>query len=883
MRRRILVGAVLVGVGWVLLLGARWGTRPGAEPPAPEQHGQASERTSRREPSRPGAAANPSRPEEVPTPEATEADGVLEVQVLAASAPVPGARVRLYARGPRDPNLNEVLWRPVGQGTTDARGQARLAARPGTYMVAVHVEGRAPVLRDVVCAWGVARTTVRLTLEPAQVLTGRTVVRGTKEPVPLVELVLTPRAPELEAWQRAEVPAPERVYASSNERGDFRVEGLAPGNYQLEAHTPGYAREEVASVRVPSGSPLSVELSLAGVIEGFVVDAQDRPAAGAEVRVSGIRASPQSVTTGEGGGFSVEVEAGSYALSARRGEEAGALEAPLVVSGGRTVRDVRVRLGPGAVLEGRVVEKSSGGPVQGVHVDVSPYEASGDLGRAVTDAEGHFSVSALAPGVYDVVASAPGYSQSLRRGVTLTQGERFPLEITLKRTGSVEGSVKDAAGRPLQGVRVAGDNPWNGGTGPPPPETRTDAAGHYRLEGIDEGPRAITARREGASMGIYRMVNVEGDLAPVDFVLEETGGVRGRVRSAQGPLPAVALEVRAISAPDREPSFSGTPDVGRAQVSAEGDFQMVLPAGSHHLVLRRGPALGTATSVLVKVEAGKTAQAELVWEQKPETHRLSGLVLEPDGTPSPGALVSVNGMDGHPNNAVTYSGDEGRFVLSLSPTLDDPARTLRLEARNGGRRGEVTDLKAGASEVVVRLRPGASLRGRVVRAGAPVRGFTLSVREAEGGPRIRDSSPREFSGDRFDLQDLPPGPVRLQVRTVDGMSGEVLLSSSPGAVSEVEIPLKAVSRVHGRVVDATTRAPLSGVLIFLENGDVERSPTQETDETGTFSLDDITAGEWNLVLLSTSQRSRGSRPLRLSGEQTLELGDIPLGDVPPGR
>jgi hypothetical protein len=52
-----------------------------------------------------------------------EAEGVLEVEVLAGERPLPGASVRLYWRGPRDPNLGEVAWRLVGSGSTDAQGR----------------------------------------------------------------------------------------------------------------------------------------------------------------------------------------------------------------------------------------------------------------------------------------------------------------------------------------------------------------------------------------------------------------------------------------------------------------------------------------------------------------------------------------------------------------------------------------------------------------------------------------------------------------------------------------------------------------------------------------------------------------------------------------
>ena len=117
-----------------------------------------------------------------------------------AAEPSPGANVRLYAPGER----RETAWRLAGSGLTDAKGHVRLASGPGGYLVAVRAPGLAPLLRDVVRRYGESRTALRVTLEPAQSLTGRTVVRGTNEPLPLVEVVLTAHGRELEVWQRAD-------------------------------------------------------------------------------------------------------------------------------------------------------------------------------------------------------------------------------------------------------------------------------------------------------------------------------------------------------------------------------------------------------------------------------------------------------------------------------------------------------------------------------------------------------------------------------------------------------------------------------------------------------------------------------------------------------
>jgi hypothetical protein len=816
----------------------------------------------------------------------SEEDGVLEVEVLEGERPVPGASVRLYWRGPRDPNLNEVSWRLASSGATDAQGRARLASRPGSYLVAVRAQGHAPLQRDVVRPYGEARTVLRLTLEAGHSLTGRTVEQGSQEPLPLVELVLTAHGRRMEAWQRPEAPAEERVYASSDARGNFRIESLAPGNYLLEARAPGHARAVVRNVKVPAAGPVTVALQAASVIEGFVMDAQGNPAAGAEVQVNGRV--PEVTTSGSGGGFSIEVEAGSYTVTAKRGGEAGSLDKSVIVSAGKTVRDVRIQLGQGSALEGRVVARSTGAPVAGASVDVSPYGSNGDSGRGVTDASGHFSVGGLAPGSYDLVVSAPGFSTLNRRALTVSSGERFPVELQLEGTGAVEGQVRDSAGQPVVGTQVVGGDRWAGSLSSAPAEARTDAQGRYRLEGLSVGAQSITARREGATLGSsQRVVIKDGATEKVDFTLAETGTVEGVIRAASGALPSEQLLV--VTFPQRKGpgAFFTLTDFRPIEADATGAFQMSLPPGSYELraVSSESRSSNSRESKLVEVEAGKTIRTELLFAEDRGTDSLRGVVLEPDGAPSAGAFVSVSSEGTRFARWMAPADEQGRFTFSMPPETNANQGRLIVNASNGGRMGEVPGVKPGEREVVVKLQPSASVKGRVVRAsgGAPVKGFTLSLRVQGRGPFMMGDRTWEFAGDRFELRDVPAAPLRLVVRTADGAGGEAAVSPASGAVAEVEITVKSMGGVRGRVVDAATKAPISEAMVFIE-GERPPNPDNVTMGDGRFSLEGVAAGERTLVIMGGSSRGVDRRPVTLAEGQVLDLGDIELREptVPPG-
>ncbi|RKG88488.1 hypothetical protein D7V88_14200 [Corallococcus terminator] len=861
MRGRLIgvLTVLLVGCGLALL----WGLRSRGPEAAGERATVATQGPARAA-STPGRSDRTDAGDTPPLAQApSEAEGALDVEVLVGEQPIAGAHARLYWQGAREASSGTTAWRRVGEGVTDARGHVRIASGPGRYLVAVRAPAQAPLLREVVRPQGERLTSLRVSLLPGQSLTGHTVVKRTQEPLPLVELILTAHTKTLEPWQRAEAPDEERVYVTSDARGAFRVDGLAPGTWRLEARAPGHARVVMERLLIPSEGPLTVALRVAGVIEGFVVDAEGLPAADAEVRVDG--SSDPGVTTGAQGGFSLEVEPGSHTLSAWRGEESGALDAPVVSIAGGVVRDARIRLGPGAWLEGRVVERSSGTPVEGASVDLRRSGGDEDVGRALSDAEGHFRLRGLAPGSYDASVSAPGFSSIVRYGLTVGAGEHFPVELMLPRTGAVEGQVRDTRGSPVAQARVSRLAPGSDADRVMG-EARTDATGHYRLEGLPPGWMSLSARREGATVGVVRSVEVgEDGAARADFTLEGTGTVEGVVRATRGALPQGTLSVTSLG------QDSGSPGA----VSAEATFRMVLPPGLHMLLLTERGRFDMSAQKSVHVEEGRTVQVEFTWEVSREASEYRGVVLEPDGTPSPGASITLAAAEGRGTPLMMDSADEeGRFSISLAP--DASTRRVVLNARNGGRSSEAVPVSAG-QDVVVRLRPAASLRGRVVREDGPVRGFSLTL-QLQKGFLAQGQGPREFSGERFEWKGVPAEPLQLVAQAADGASGEARVSPGVGGTLEVEISLKALATVSGRVVDAATKAPVTDAFVSIEGE--AHGEGNGPDEQGRFTFSDVRAGE-RVLLITAPAHGHVRRPLKLQAGEVIHVGQIELEARPP--
>lgn len=860
------------------------------------------------------------RPPEVP---ATDADGHVEVRVSSGGRPLAHARVRLYLRGDPDKSTQRVEFRLAGAGESDTAGRLRLPAKAGVYLVAARFGTLAPALRELLRRSGERVSQVALELHPGVQLEGRTSSRG--EPVPLALVTLTPgagRDPRLPA----DAPAEEEVRATSDERGLFRFTGLAPGRYGAVASATGYARSNARSVDVPGAAPLVIELAAASFIEGQVVDAQGRPAGGAEVTAVGAQDAVSATATGTGS-FSMEVEPGSYRLGAHRGDEAGAVDAALSVASGATARGVRITLAAASGIAGTVVARGSaqgqqpapaqvapapgaprsapsqgaqesgpapaaagspsaqrgqlpasgssrsplaaGAPIAGARVAVSPHGSNGDSGRAVTGPDGSFAVSGLAPGSYDVDIVADGYGDEIRQGVTVSAGQRFPLRVEMSATGAVEGTVRDAAGRSVGGAVVSANARFGMSAGPSIPEARADESGNFRLGGLRAGELQLSARREGAASGTALNVLVpEGGTARADFTLTDEGAIAGHVRRKSGqPAPPTAV-VRAF--PAHASRVTGA-DMASIPVDANGAFSALLPEGPWNFVATLPGGAGSTARAILTLEAGRTLNHDFVLPDESDPGvGFSGIVLEPDGTPSPRAFVFVQATATERRFAWgSFADDAGRFHVDR-PRSDLPD-SFEVLAVNGGRAGRVA-VAAGQGEAKVQLLPAATLRGHVASGGAPVTTFTVTTTVAGTGMMFvpgGNSQTLEFAGDRFELRDLPADKLHVAVGTRDGRSGSADIALTPGGSGDLEVPLVEDAAVAGRVIDAQTGEPVPNAAIS------EGGHPQLSSPDGRFRLGGLAPGDHSLRF--QADRYQGlSRTVTLAPGTPLDLGDVPL-------
>lgn len=543
-------------------------------------------------------------------------------------------------------------------------------------------------------------------------------------------------------------------YGQTDGDGKFRIAGLPLGSFTLAARGEGLQRAS-KNVTIEAGeNEVDLQFSSSSTVSGRVVDDRGRPVQGAQVNIGpkgrwSFLAGQSIADTLADGSFTFdEVPAGTYQLSASKdGLGSRTLEDPVEVKEG-PVGGLEIRLGGGARVTGSILGLSYEELNQ---VRVAAHGSHGEVTQP--DFEGNYRVDHVAPGALTLEAHVSGSSRSVRRQVTVEEGELeivvdlefvdgYEIRGTVYRTGEPE------ADAPLSLFSTDGDYSANGTTG---------GDGTFLFEGVPEGSYRLQVGNWETTYRHSREVEIPGDEAlRIDL---ELARLAGRVVDTDGnPLSGASISLR---------------QEGRQGYGARSDSLGRFTFGEINTgaweAKARLSGYGQET-VTVELEIG-----EVVDDLEIRLEAVGGLVLNvglEGGRPA--NVISVAFLQGGVRQAGgTFQGDDsGQFVVDVVPdgswqmvlssngfaavempvtTPRDEPLTLQLQ-REGLLDIEVPALTDAGVEATVEIFDG---------QGQPFRGVSWGI---EGG-----SSPTLRNGRRR-VRELTPGVWTVRVSAADGQS-----------------------------------------------------------------------------------------------------------------
>ncbi len=638
---------------------------------------------------------------------------------------------------------------------SDEEGRYSLRLAPGTYIVEARQEDYAPARRRLTLN---RDREMDFNLDPAGTVRGRVVDSMSGEGV--VGAVVTARL------SRRRFSPPLQTQSQSD--GSFELQGLGPGNYNLEAsrgrlrgHYPRQLPVQIASYT----QDILIEIKAGPVIYGRVLDDEESPITGAQISWRAFGAAPAETFSDSGGAF----------VLSGMGPGRGRIQA---THPGHSTSQERLNLGSedmefnftlkaGAQIKGTVSLKD-GSPVADAVVlgmsQQSSFRRRMAMASAhdISDTQGEFLLEDVAPGDFTVRAQHPAYGFATADLEELRPGAEYTVKLVMNPGGKVSGKVLWTDGEAAQGAVV---HATSRALGPmAAQEAETGEAGFYQLTGLQEGHYRLWVSRPGvtnmtrfpdqnAPQTEIEIQNIE-EQSGVDFELERADHfIHGRVIDESGSPVAdadVGAESTESSTRFGRPSSSGI----QTRSDVEGRFELnELTAGTYTLWAEL-PGFPRAESEEVE------ADSQDVVITIPPGASLSGTVVDTQQNPVSAYELRVIPTDESEgwlrwrgSDQMQIDNSEGFFeVRGLR------AGTYRLVATTPDAQvGEVAGVILNVSEeksVQIQLTTGAQVKGQLFShpSGAPVTNVEVFV-VSEGG---RSSDHTDEDG-RFEAEGLAPG------------------------------------------------------------------------------------------------------------------------------
>ncbi|GGK78959.1 MFS transporter [Sphaerisporangium melleum] len=251
----------------------------------------------------------------------------------------------------------------------------------------------------------------------------------------------------------------------------------------------------------------------------------------------------------------------------------------------------------GSGIQG-VIRGGDGAPVG--HATLTLIDLRGhQLGRAVTQADGAYSLWTPGPGTYVLIASAGEHDPQV---ATLAVGERpLDFDLVLVGSGRLAGTVRDMDGAPVQQAMVVvadvrGEVVTTGVTG---------QDGGFGFTGVVAGDYTLAVSAEGYRPAAVP-VAVGTGLTTQDVVLLNGARVRGTVRVKGGDRPLADARVTLVDAAGNV--------VGSATTGEDGEYAFADLTGGQYTVIATGyPPVASTVNL-----TGQGDDAHDVWLGHPE-------------------------------------------------------------------------------------------------------------------------------------------------------------------------------------------------------------------------------------------------------------------------
>jgi protocatechuate 3,4-dioxygenase beta subunit len=658
---------------------------------------------------------------------------------------------------------------------------------------------------------------------------------------------------------------------------------LKEGSYDLAVTAPGYAPRTLRAQQVAAnGQPIEITLEPGVEITGRLTRG-GVPLEGVRVFPVGGDGGAPTETASDGSFRLADLSPGEMMLTFTKPEDFVQLIRPVTAP----ARDVNIDLPAGGRISGHVVDKATHAPVKSFDAGISMSRPGGagmaiampPVMHSVTSDDGSFTLENVPTGNLTVVVTAPGYVAARIAGVTVENGKTVDnLEVPMETGVRVSGHVTGPGGAPVGGAVVRVQPPSGGPRGMRMPMdqtyTTTDPNGEYTLDNVEPGETTIAFTRSGL-LPVEKSVTLSGQSMQVDAQLGSGMSISGVVLSDAG-APLADANVHASSAADAGGGKTTRTDANGAFTIdgvSPGHYEIVAQKTGFADAQLHDVDITTSGPLRILMHGGGIITGHVTGLSPTELQNATVHAYSAAGNAS--APVDASGayrLEGAPLGTVRVSAQAGQFLTGrAAPTQSvqiDPGTTVNVDF----------DF---ASDITV--------TGRVTRNGAPVPGAIVAF--TPRGPSMRSARGPADNNGVYSITGLDNGTYSVMAAEPGhaAWTGSYTVSGS----GTFDIDMHGTS-VTGRVLDATTNAPLTDAVIEMRPmaGTTGMTVRASTDATGGFTFEQVAAGTYDVTAQKTSYGAattsvvvadNGTAPveLKLNPSQGLVLHVVDARDQRP--
>ncbi|MBI9037952.1 MAG: carboxypeptidase regulatory-like domain-containing protein [Bacteroidales bacterium] len=625
--------------------------------------------------------------------------------------------------------------------------------------------------------------------------------------------------------------------ATSGSNGEYLIEDIPAGNYDITATADNYYAETKTNQEVISGENTKIDFSLVripGIILGAIIDSVTlNPIEGAIVTLEGTT---YTAISGEDGSYLItDIYPGIYSVSASANNYYPQTKTNQeVISGETTKIDFSLIRIPG-IISGIITDSETLNPIEGAIVTLE-----GTTYSATTAEDGSYSITDIYPGTFDVTATANTYYSETITNQEVISDETTVIDFSLVRIpGIISGTITDSKTLNLiEGAIVTLEGTTYFAT--------TAEDGTYSITDIYPGIYEVIATAENYYPEAKTDQEViSGETGIIDFALEPMPGIiSGTVIDSEFFYPIEGAII----------TIEGT--TYSAQSGADGTYLIedIVP-GIYDLTATSEKYYPKTISGRVVVSE-QTTIVNFTLDEIP-TGKLSGIVIDSE-TLNPIENVEIT-VEGTLYSATTNS--NGNYLIE-----DVVVGTYSIIANANGYYTKIAPNEEIINDqtTIVDFKlfkiPSGSIAGIITESGTgnPIEGAMISVLGTSYSTISNQLG-------EYLIQDVGMGIYSVTASS-NGYYSDTIHSQRvfEGQATIVDFTLlrkNPFGSISGIVIDLTTFNPIEGAIITIE----QTSQTAISGADGKYFIDEVEIGSYFITA-----DANGYYPDSKANQQVLE-------------